>query len=318
MSKKAPLLYQLNCILQRNRASYMQELTKLLYNDLPKKPYYSWGKGCRAIISGKSTAVKAPYIQINSPQIRKWLILDLDYSDSFNAHEYKHLPPPNIIIRNPKNGHCQYLYRLAEPVTFFPNSASKPINYLEMIEKALVKAYGADWNFRYCLSKNPMYKDHKTHLIKSRPYELGELADWLNFDKFINKPANDEEYGRNNYLFNTLRHVAYPIAPEMDYSQLYAHLVGLSDKYNLHFDEPLPLNETHGICRSITKYCKGNKKIKSDRAFSELQRARITKRWGDSTEKKKQAQIWANEGVKRKVIAERLGVTTRTLRNWLN
>ena len=79
---------------------------------------------------------------------------------------------------------------------------------------------------------------------------------------------------------------------------------------------PLLANELKHIVRSIARYCTRKDFTASHRAFSELQRARVERRWGDNTDKRKQALKMHKKGVKKTVIAKELNVTTRTLTNW--
>ena len=150
-------------------------------------------------------------------------------------------------------------------------------------------------------------------------YELADLAEYLDLGQATESihAANDHGYGRNYSVFEHVRHQAYPMAQDHSYRELESILTPIAEEaYNQRFDVPLYPNELKHIVRSIARYCTRKDFTASHKAFSELQRARVTKRWGDNTDKQKQAQIWAAEGVKIGVIAERLGVSRRTLERW--
>ena len=147
-------------------------------------------------------------------------------------------------------------------------------------------------------------------------YTLEELANYLDLEPYEQANAvNDSGYGRNCTLFDELRHIAYKL-PNKSYRAVESHLTPLADDINNRFDIPLLPNEVKHIIRSIARYCSRTDFTESHKAFSELQRARVTKRWGDSTDKQRQARQMYAEGVKKTDIAKQLGVTPRTLTNW--
>jgi len=129
------------------------------------------------------------------------------------------------------------------------------------------------------------------------------------------EPANDSGYGRNCTLFDELRHIAYKL-PDKSYRAVESHLKAIADDINNRFDVPLPYNEVKHIIRSIARYCSKTNFTESPKRFSGLQRWRVQQRWGDNAEKKQQALKMYLDGVKKKDIAEQLGVTTKTLTRW--
>lgn len=154
--------------LQLVKDDYRQHpILQQFYDDLPSKPYCSDTK-CLSLVRPKATASKQPYIQANHPQLVKWVFIDIDsdlkhdklvsYFDEnllFRFHD-RNLPQPQIIMRNRKNGHVQYAYRLKDPVSLFDNSRSHPIRYLKNIQYALTIQLGGDLSFGGSLAKNPL------------------------------------------------------------------------------------------------------------------------------------------------------------------
>ena len=106
------------------------------------------------------------------------------------------------------------------------------------------------------------------------------------------------------------------MAQDHSYKELERILTAIAEAYNQRFDIPLFPNELKHIVRSIARYCTRKDFTASHKAFSERQRARVTKRWGDNTDKQKQALEMYQNGVKKTVISKELGVTARTLTNW--
>lgn len=103
-----------------------------------KKPYCTHQKGI-CYIRSKQQAIAHAYIQPNHPSTIKWLVFDLDDEQSLLAFYDKDCPRPQMIIRNPANGHAHYCYsyKLSIPVGMVGKSSEKAIRYLEAVYKAL-------------------------------------------------------------------------------------------------------------------------------------------------------------------------------------
>lgn len=287
-------------------------------DDLPKHPYCTNSKGfCH--IRNKSHALKHAYIQPNHPAVCKWLVFDIDNAEALFTCFDEGLPPPQIIIKNPKNGHAHYLYRITTPVGVGGHSSVKAMRYLASVQKALAIALGADSGYSGNLIKNPLSKEHETYIVQSvQPsYTLEELANYLDLQPYEQaESVNDAGFGRNCTLFDELRHIAYKL-PNKSYRAIVSELEGIADVINNRFDVPLLQNEVKHIIRSIARYCSRTDFTESHKAFSELQRARVTKRWGDNTAKQEQAKMLKFEGLSCRKIAERLNVGKSTVARWL-
>lgn len=318
-------------------------------DDLPSNPYCTNSKGF-AYIRNKQNAVRHRYIQPNHPAVCKWLAFDIDDPEALFTCFDKGLPPPQVIIKNPTNGHAHYLYRLTTPVGIGGKSSMKAVRYLASVQKALAEALGADKGYSGNLIKNPCYvkanapkeklplwidedeyevngerDEHETYIVRGvqSSYTLAELADYLDLPPLLSQtdqePANDSGYGRNCTLFDELRHIAYKL-PDKSYNSVISELESVSDSINNRFDVPLPYNEVKHIIRSIARYCSKKNFTESHKRFSELQAyrgAKGGKAKGDAYAEQKQLAIELYEkGMKKKDIAEKVGVTPRTLTNW--
>ncbi len=84
-----------------------------------------------------------------------------------------------------------------------PEARDGPIRYLAAIEGAFTATLEADPGFTGILTKNPAHP--QWHILRGPRigYELNELAEWVDLDRF--KPKR----GRNVTLFDRLRHWAY-------------------------------------------------------------------------------------------------------------
>ncbi len=286
------------------------------YADLATNPYCTNDKGFSHIRT-KSHAIKHAYIQPNHPEIIKWLVFDIDDPQALFAYHDKGLPRPQIIIKNPENGHAHYAYRLTTPVGNWRKSSQKAMRYLASVQKALRLALEADKSYGGNLVKNPCHTSHEVYLTGAKPsYTLAELAENLDLEPYqAQEPANDEGYGRNYSVFQHVRPYGYALA-SASYSEIVRQLQSVAEQYNQRFDVPLFPNELKHIVRSIARYCSKKDFAASHKAFSELQRARVTKRWGDNKDKQKQALEMYQNGVKKTVISKQLGVTAKTLTRW--
>lgn len=287
-------------------------------NDLPEKPYCSYIKNFCQICT-KKRAIERVYIQPNPPVRVNYIVLDIDHPNGIHTALYEaEMPPPHLIIQNPKNAHVHLVYKLKNPVFMWGKAEAKPIRYLARIEYGMVRKLGADANYGGNLMKNPLSDVWKTYTTTAplEGYTLKYLAQFVNLD-FLpsDDAANDQGFGRNCSLFDMLRPHGYNES-SASYSALLQLLTPIAENYNNNFETPLFENEVRHIVRSIARYCTRTDFTASHNAFSETQRIRSKRRWGDNTSKQEQALIWATEGVKIGVIAERLGVSARTLTRW--
>lgn len=303
------------------------EQIQALFSDLPKRPYCSNVKGfCH--IRTKEHAIKHAYIQPNPPFWVRWLVFDVDCEQALFAYHDNHAPRPHLIIKNPQNGHAHYCYRLAEPVGLTGKSSQRAIDYLEAISFALNKCLGADWGYNGNLIKNPTHSNWQTFTTgQITPYTLNELAEYLilptkaEVRKFKQERANISYIGRNCTVFDATRQKAYAIAHKYDYKTLFAVVLEIAIAENEKFDDPMYPNEVRHIAKSITKYCKSPRFIaRSAEWFSRLQ-AHRGKIGGKAKgrayqDKREQAKQLQEQGLKQREIAEKLGVSERTISNW--
>lgn len=288
-------------------------------NDLHHHPYCTNAKGfCH--IRSKSNAIEHVYIQPNQPARITYIVLDIDHPNGIHTALYESdLPPPHLIVQNPENAHVHLVYKLSSPVFTWGKAKSLPIRYLARIEYGMVRNLGADASYGGNLMKNPINDRWRTYTTTAplEGYSLKHLSSFVNLDFLPSDEvaSNDRGFGRNCSLFDQLCPYGYNLSGST-YSAIAAELEAIAKQINNRFDVPLFDNEVRHIVRSISRYCVRTDFTASHQAFSELQRSRATRRWGDNADKKKKALEMYQNGVKKTVISKQLGVTTRTLTNW--
>lgn len=302
------------------------------YEDLATNPYCTNEKGFSHIRT-KSHAIKHAYIQPNHPNVCRWLVFDIDDPQALFVFSDKGLPRPQIIIKNPENGHAHYAYKLTKPVGEGGKSSTKALKYLSSVQHALRLALGADRSYGGNLIKNPCHNAHMVYITGAKPsYSLAELSEHLDLESYQpQEPANDEGYGRNCAVFEHVRHKAYPIAQTHSYRELERILTAIAEEYNQRFDMPLMPNELKHIIRSITKFCKSSQFGAYSAKFKEKQRedGRIGGKASNSSnggkarsanykDKRKQARELRKSGLSIRRIAEQMNVSKTSIQKWIS
>jgi len=288
-------------------------------NDLPDKPYCSYIKNfCE--IRTKKRAIERVYIQPNPPVRVNYIVLDIDHPNGIHTALYDaDLPPPHLIIQNTENAHVHLAYKIKDPVYMWGKAKAKHIRYLARVEFGMVRKLGADASYGGNLMKNPLSDVWRTYTTTAplEGYTLKYLAQFVNLDYLPSdqEAANDQGFGRNCSLFDQTRTHGYN-ASTARYSALVKLLTPIAENYNNNFEIPLLKNEVMHIVRSIARYCERTDFTASHEAFSETQSIRSKCRWGDNTETKEKAKQMYNEGVKKVIISQELGVPVRTLTRW--
>lgn len=301
-----------------------------LYQDLPKTLRCSPHKNNTDFRrKTPKQATQNAYVGYNTPKVTTFIVIDLDYDGSIFAYHDAGIPRPQFVLKNPKNGHCQYLYRLKDPVSFFKNSRQAPIDLLNAIEYALNDVLGGDKAFTGYLAKNALNSAHEVYYTGVEPYTLHQLAEYL--DLPTHKPTqahNDEFYGRNDAIFNAVRHLAYKIAYKCTYTQIYDQCMQWCEQFNAQYSPNLPYNELKSISKSIAGYCTSER---FRRQYSELQAVRGSKggKVSDSSnggkarsakyEKQRlQARKLHQEGIKIISISKQMNIHRNTISRWIH
>lgn len=307
------------------------------------------GKGLTAPLSKDNALKNGKLIQFNSAKLICYLVFDVDemHPDEPVLDDFKHncfynwfyaeLPPPQIIIRNKLNGHCQYFYELKFPVSTSHLSAPKPQYYLHAIRKQMTLALNADSAYTHALSKNPFNNaNQEVFYSLIEPYELADLDNLDHEQNSSFKPSNPDDYlglGRNNDIFHTVRFDAYAHKANCDtYEQLYNFVLNECRAVNEqvsegHKDGKLNDNEVRHTAKSISRWTweRYNGKGKHRDKYLSLEQAKKGKKGGrayaqktakNNARKRQKARKLVSEGVSKAEVARQLKVDRTTVVRW--
>ena len=308
------------------------------FKKLPYKPFCSFGKGGKTLIRSKKHAIQYPLIQVNHVHTVQYLIFDIDAPDAYLHFFDENLPVPTWIAKNKKNGHCHVCYELKTPVCKTTHARLKPLRYLASIEYTYAKKLSADLRYTGLLTKNPVDRDWQVFLLNPAPFELDELADYVDLETKP-KPTEEEKkevsgLGRNCMLFDTVRFWAYKAIREhlgSGFDSWYKKVLERSKIANGAFLEPLPYSEVKATAKSIAKWVWRNHHSAEFQAMFSEKQARKGRKGGLASDSshggkarsakysdiRQEALKQYIQGVKKAEIVRRLKISKMTLDRWL-
>ena len=294
---------------------------------LPYRPYCSDVLADGLRIRPLQTAKNRRYLQINPPTQQHYLVFDVDRQGAAFAWEDCNLAPPNYAAINPKNGHAHLVYKLAEPVATSEHGRLAPLRYLAAIERGYRIELGADAGYSGLVTRKP-YKT-RTLCIHKHEYDLFELSAWLKRDlgEYAEQETAVAGLGRNVTLFDTTRVWAYKAIRfyrvaarsrlfDVWRKEVEDYALGI----NAQFPTPLVYSEVKATAKSIAKYCwKHDAEVQGKFSQKQAERGKLggLAKGAANEQKRVQARLLAAQGISQKAIATELGVTDRTIRNWL-
>lgn len=214
-----------------------------------------------------------------------WLgtfVIDLDANVASKIEEIIRLNPdlplPNLIVKNPANGHVQLYYCLRNSVCIDEKNkrySKKAVVLLNAVKTRLKELLNGDFAHRNSVAKNPHSSMWRVSTMRVQPYQLAELARITriyerpvirpmlftpNSAKAVKLSKNITVGERNNFLFETVRHHAYKLyskhGEDWTKRQFMSCLFDFMNKLNLEkCKTPLVEREVREICRSITRFC---------------------------------------------------------------
>lgn len=305
-----------------------------LYENLPRKPYCTNDFfGLR--IREKKYAISHSHIQFNHPSFKRYIVIDADYANAATAWRYdfaENIPVPNLIVTNPENSHCHFYYELNAPVSFTESSSKKAQDFYTAVRKKLTEVLRGDLNYTGLIAKNPAHEKWIVEAPRIETYTLHELVEHLELhpNEYRTGPREnlaEEEIqninGRNDLLFNTVRIKAYVDVRDFrskTYPEWEDHVKQMLFERNLEFSEPLPYSEIKATAKSIAKYC-----WKRDgycyQEFCDRQTTKAKKGGQAKSNKyielRKKAIALLRKGKSKKIIAQILEVSYRSVLRWL-
>lgn len=207
----------------------------------------------------KEKALAYRYVELNQ-LYKKFIALDIDIPGSAFLWDERGLPPPSIIVINPENTHCHYLYELRVPVYYTEAAHRAPQKFYEATEIALTHLLGADLGFTGHLVKNPAHLSWRS-ICHQVSYDLEDFQEY-GVDLRTNKrklSLRDSGIGRNTTLFDTLRHWAYAeVKNHPSHAAFQAAVDTKSLTINGHFIDNLngvlPAKEVLSTAKSVGKW----------------------------------------------------------------
>lgn len=247
----------------------------------PKRPWCtnSFEDGLR--IRSLKQALTKVYLQANPPHLRVWSIYDVDRPGGAWAWDDANLPHPSWITVNRENAHAHLVYGLSAPVlTSSMEARQAPLRYLNAMETAFRALLRADDGYSGLITKNPAHPLWRTLRGPITAYELGELADWVDLERY--KPRQGVKVaevglGRNVTVFDFVRLWAYKNVRKFKGVQggfvLWQKAVlDRCGARNGDFAQPMDHREIYHIAKSVAKWTWSRFDLEaSDKRFSELQ-----------------------------------------------
>lgn len=300
----------------------------LFSGSLPAKPYCSNDLTAGLVIRNVEHALRCRYIQPNHPNSKLWLVYDIDRPTCVSElTDDLLLPAPHFFVQNPKNQHAHAFYGLETPVHLNVHSSQKAARFAGAVDCALTSKMNADAAYSGLIAKNPVHGYWRTYTVNCEYYELGEISDYLDLDKYGDRRRSLPEtgLGRNVNLFNRLRFWSYKAIrqgwPEAD--QWDRAVLDRAIGYNAagyHDEEtqrsPLPHSEVRNTAKSVAKW---TYKHFSQQGFSELQASRGKKKGQKRRDEllPKVLEMRA-QGATHQQISDAIGVAKRTVTRWLD
>jgi len=244
-------------------------LEKIFYETLPPKVRVMEEKGAYSFIRSRRHALRYPWLDPNFGNV-DWLIVDVDRDLGFYPKELVEdaiLPEPNLIVRNPNNGHCQFFWLLADPIYAWSHQQqTRPYRYYLALWTYFTRRLGGDIGFSRGVAKNPFHPFWATLEIHDHAYSLSELNEYRipipqsksfkSSTAKITRAAETTGEGRNCSLFDTLREWAYSRsweAKSVDYDDWLDQVTTRAHALN-GFSQPLPISEVRSVSRSVAKF----------------------------------------------------------------
>jgi hypothetical protein len=242
--------------------------------NLPPKPYCSDDLR-RLNIRPAKTAQKYAYIQPNDPYNTRWVVFDMDLgAESFHQFEDKMTATPNLIVQNPENLNCHYLYLLKNPVWVNNTGKQAPQAYLNAIKTAMTAQLSADSRYSGLICKNPLNPQWRTTELHSHLHSLDDLGKYvdLSLPSIERDRAKAEKglidvviNGRNDHLFTILRLFAYEriasykgLEGSMDSVRLFTMWQNAIEKeamrINTAFPSVLGIGEIKSTAKSVSRW----------------------------------------------------------------
>lgn len=202
-----------------------------------------------------ATAWTWPEIELNTPNSRPVLLLDIDrgtaLEDIAGLASDGLIPWPNWTAMRAGNGHLHAAYCLAKPVLTGPKARRHPLKHAARCSEWMAETLNADQTYRSVLTHNPAAGQWMTSWHRKRPYTLAEIADYIPRG-WRQAPAQRQAprtaFGRNCLLFEAA--CSWAGRQENETAAVLDYLQPL----NAGLNPPVGYLELRGIARSVERY----------------------------------------------------------------
>lgn len=264
-------------------------------------------------------------IQPNTRKRHVCLCFDVDRASAGMDWDDRGAPPPNLVVKNPANGHAHLIYLLENPVSVSDITRIKPVLFLAAVQEGIRRTLAADRGYAGLVVKNPAHAHWMTTQWAENPYELNNLAEYVELPTMaqmrrLSKKSDYAGLGRNCTLFEICRTRSYSLVRdywkpggEQDFRRAVLDLVCASNQTDL--GDPLSLSECKSIARSISGW---TWKRFTPGQFREIQSAR-GKRKGAALKAELLPEVlqMRAQGKSVQAIADHVGVSVRTVSYWI-
>jgi hypothetical protein len=191
-------------------------------------------------------------------------------AESFHQFEDKGTATPNLIVQNPENLNCHYLYLLKNPVWVKNTGKQAPQAYLNAIKTAMTAQLSADSRYSGLICKNPINAQWRTTELHSHLHSLDDLAKYvdLSLPSIERDRAKAEKAlidvvinGRNDHLFTVLRLFAYEriarykgLESSRAYTMWQNAIENEAMRINTDFSNVLGIGEIKSTAKSVSRW----------------------------------------------------------------
>lgn len=275
-------------------------------NLVPVKPYCADYLSDGLVIRARALALKKRHVQLNGPSSFQWLTHDIDRPGAYFAHDDANLPPPNVIMVNPSNGHAHGAYLLATPVARHNFARSEPLRFYAAVERGIGRRLESDRSYAGLIAKNPLHADWLVEWRHNEPYTLHDLEGNL-FERDMRpdiSPTLTFGAGRNVTVFDEMRAVAYREVRRFKangepFDSWQQRCFTVASALNMQFPEALKIGEVRAIAKSVSKWTwKHFSAERFSARQSHLGRRGMAKRWAGHASAEV-VQPWKSMGISR-------------------
>jgi hypothetical protein len=303
-----------------------QQLSLFSEDRLPHHPYCSPEKGAH-LIRALDRALDFPYMQINSPSLKWWMVFDIDRKEAAYAWRDANLPPPAWTTSDPISTKAHTAYALEIPVITSDAARAHPMRYLRHVEYGMALALGSDLSYSGLITKNPIHPDWKTWIGPQVTYTLEEFGEYIEIPKKIPAKAKELGVGRNCETFEHLAKWSYKNVMQakqaMRFESWIEACVSECERFNTGFKTPMTFSEVKAIGRSVARWTWNRFGTGEHHArFIERQQQKGVKsgqaRFAASEDKRTGAVLMRAKGMTYAAIAAELDVSVSVAHGYCN